>query len=63
MSGLLLRMVLSVCTCWFHGMVTLPPQLVSTLLLLLLLLLVFWPNFQNIMTCQDIAQKMWFARV
>jgi hypothetical protein len=24
MSGLLLGMVLSVCTCWFHNMVTLP---------------------------------------
>ena len=30
MSGLLLGMVLSVCTCWFHNMVTLPPRLVST---------------------------------
>jgi hypothetical protein len=30
MSGLLLGMVLSVCTCWFHSMVTLPPWLVST---------------------------------
>jgi len=30
MSGLLLGMVLSVCTCWFHIMVTLPPWLVST---------------------------------
>jgi hypothetical protein len=30
MSGLLLGMVLSVCTCWFHSMVTLPPRLVST---------------------------------
>ena len=29
MSGLLLGMVLSVCTCWFHNMVTLPPLLVS----------------------------------
>jgi hypothetical protein len=29
MSSLLLGMVLSVCTCWFHGMVTLPPRLVS----------------------------------
>ena len=29
-SGLLLGMVLSVCTCWFHNMVTLPPWLVST---------------------------------
>ena len=28
MSGLLLGMVLSVCTCWFHNMVTLPPLLV-----------------------------------
>jgi hypothetical protein len=27
---LLLGMVLSVCTCWFHSMVTLPPRLVST---------------------------------
>jgi hypothetical protein len=25
MSGLLLGMVLSVSTCWFHSMVTLPP--------------------------------------
>jgi hypothetical protein len=34
MSGLLLGMVLSVCTCWFHSMVTLlvPPRLVSTAL-------------------------------
>ena len=54
MSGLLLGIVLSVCTCWFHNVVTLPPWLVSTdfgtrsyqcfcpivpLLLLLLLLL------------------------
>ena len=30
MSGLLLVIVLSVCTCWFHNMVTLPPWLVST---------------------------------
>ena len=30
MSGLLLGMVLSVCNCWFHNMVTLPPLLVST---------------------------------
>jgi hypothetical protein len=30
MSGLLLGMVLSVCVCWFHSMVTLPPLLVST---------------------------------
>jgi hypothetical protein len=30
MSGLLLRTVLSVCTCWFHSMVTLLPRLVST---------------------------------
>jgi hypothetical protein len=30
MSGLLLGMALSVCICWFHSMVTLPPRLVST---------------------------------
>jgi hypothetical protein len=30
MSGLLLGMVLSVYTCWFHSMVTLPPWFVST---------------------------------
>ena len=30
MSGLLLGIVLSVCTCWFHYMVTLPSWLVST---------------------------------
>jgi uncharacterized membrane protein len=30
MSGLLLGMVLSVCICWFHSMVTLHPRLVST---------------------------------
>ena len=30
MSGLLLGMVLSVLTCWFHSMVTLPPWSVST---------------------------------
>jgi hypothetical protein len=30
MSGLLLGMVLSVCTCWLHNLVTLPPWLVST---------------------------------
>ena len=30
MSGLLLGIVLSVCICWFHNMVTLPPWLVST---------------------------------
>jgi len=29
MSGLLLGIVLSVCTCWFRNMVTLPPWLVS----------------------------------
>jgi hypothetical protein len=29
-SGLLFGMILSVCTCWFHSMVTLPPRLVST---------------------------------
>jgi hypothetical protein len=36
MSGLLLGMVLSVWTCWFHSMVTLLPWSVYTLLLLLL---------------------------
>jgi hypothetical protein len=30
MSGLLLVVVLSVCTCWFHNMVTLPSGPVST---------------------------------
>ena len=30
MSGLLLGTVQSVCICWFHNMVTLPPWLVST---------------------------------
>ena len=30
MSGLLFGIVLSVCTCWFHNMVTLLPCLVST---------------------------------
>ena len=30
MSGLLLLMVVSVCTCWFHNMVTSPSWLVST---------------------------------
>ena len=30
MSGLLLGIVLSVCTCWFHNMITLPLWLVST---------------------------------
>jgi hypothetical protein len=30
MSGLLLGMVLSVWTCWFHSMFTFPPRLVST---------------------------------
>jgi len=30
MSGLLLAIDLSVCTCWFHSMVTLPPWLLST---------------------------------
>jgi hypothetical protein len=30
MSGLLLGMILSVCTCWFHNTVTLPSWLVST---------------------------------
>ena len=30
MSGLLLGILLSVCTCWFHNMVILPPWLVST---------------------------------
>jgi hypothetical protein len=30
MSGLFLGMVLSVCICWFHNMVTLPTWLVST---------------------------------
>lgn len=29
-SGLLISVVLSVCTCWFHNMATLPPWLVST---------------------------------
>jgi hypothetical protein len=29
MSGLLLRMVMSVCTCWFHSTVTLPTWPVS----------------------------------
>jgi len=32
MSGLLLGMVLSVWTCWFHSMVTLPPLLVLLIL-------------------------------
>ena len=30
LSGLLLGIVLSVCTCWFYNMVTLPTRLVST---------------------------------
>jgi len=30
MSGLLLGIVMSVCSCWFHNMVTLPSWLVST---------------------------------
>jgi hypothetical protein len=30
MSGLLLGLVLSVCTCWFHNTVTSPTGLVST---------------------------------
>jgi len=30
MFGFLLEIVLSVCICWFHNMVTLPPWLVST---------------------------------
>ena len=30
MSGLLLGIVLSVCICWFHNMITLPPWLVSS---------------------------------
>ena len=30
MSGLLLGIVLLVCTCWFHNMVTLSPWIVST---------------------------------
>ena len=34
MSGLLLGIVLSVCTCWFHNMVTLTPLLLLLLLLL-----------------------------
>jgi len=34
MSGLLLGVVLSVCTCWFHNMLTLPPWLVSLILTL-----------------------------
>jgi hypothetical protein len=29
MSGWLLGMVLSVCHCWFHSIITFPPQLVS----------------------------------
>jgi hypothetical protein len=29
-SSLLLAVVLSVCNCWFHNMVTLPSWLVST---------------------------------
>jgi len=39
MSGLLLEIVRSVCTCWFHNVVTLRPGHVSNNLLLLLLLL------------------------
>jgi hypothetical protein len=47
MSGLLLGMVLSVWTCWFHSMVKLPPPRpvstdFGTCLLLLLLLLLLW---------------------
>jgi hypothetical protein len=41
MSGLLLGLVLSVCTCWFHSIVT--------LLLLLLLLLLFVHNWNNVL--------------
>jgi hypothetical protein len=40
MSSLLFGIVLSVCTCWFHSMVT--------LLLLLLLLLLYGNYFENI---------------
>jgi len=30
LPGLLSGMILSLCTCWFHSMVTLPPWIVST---------------------------------
>jgi hypothetical protein len=34
MSGLLSGIVLSVCTYWFHKMVTLPPRLVSIIIII-----------------------------
>ena len=74
MSGLLLGIVLSVCTCWFHNMVTLPPWLVSTdfgtcsyqLLLLLLLLLNIrhkWnAQLTSLRCCQQVIITCFYKR-
>jgi hypothetical protein len=41
MSGLLLGMVLSLCICWFHSMVTLPPRLVSIIIIIIIIITSF----------------------
>ena len=37
-SYLLLRIVLSVCICWFHNMVTLPPWLVAIIIIIIIII-------------------------
>jgi len=38
MSGLLLGIVLSLCICWFHSMVTLPPWLVYIIIIIIIII-------------------------
>jgi hypothetical protein len=52
MSGLLLGIVLSVCTRWFHSMVTLPPLLVSNYFGTCSFQCFFWSN------CTSVSLKM-----
>ena len=40
MSGLLLGIVLSVCTCWFHSIVTLPPWFVIIIIIIIIIIIV-----------------------
>ena len=39
-SGLLLGIVLSVCICWFHKLVTLPSWLVSTVIIIIIIIII-----------------------
>jgi hypothetical protein len=64
MSGLLLGIVLSVCTCWFQSMVTLPPWLVSTdfglnIIIIIIIIIAtpsWWYNYSDVVRGQTILR-------